>query len=156
MAKKIKPSNSNLNVVVTDNEITHILDELFEQGFTSKEVEVLPGKSNAIVRNLSASAQLDIEKQTSNLTGSTAYVVHTYSLALLSNTVIKYGDVKFQSADEANMHLKELPSIVLDKLVKAQNNFEHQIRKAIQIEETEKHFFETPSTPDELEPSPKE
>ena len=149
MAKKTnkEPAKDNVpDVVVAKEETEHILDQLFDSGFTTTSIDILPGKAIATLRNLSAKDQLDIEKKISKIDGSTAYILHHYSLELLAKTVVEYSDCRFTTDIEAYEYLEKLPSIVLDKLVKAQNSFEHRIRKSLQIEETENHFFETPST----------
>ena len=159
MAKKTNKDvakNNVPDVVVTKDEISHILDQLFDQGFTTTLVDILPGKASAKLRNLSAKDQLDIEKKVSKIDGSTAYILHHYSLELLAKTVVEYSDRHFTTDGEAYEYLEKLPSIVLDKLVKAQNSFEHKIRKSLQIEETENHFFETPSTQNVAERLPGE
>ena len=136
-------------VRLTDNERAKILDDIFANGKTTKTIEVLPGKLKAVIRNLSAEGLMELDELIANLKGTPTQVLHQYSLALLARTVPKYNQTTFDSTESAYAYLKVLPGSVVDKIVKEQNYFERQVREAIQLDNLENHFFETPSTPNE-------
>ena len=126
-----------------------ILLQLFEGNEATHIVDVLPGKVKATMANLNAKDQLDIESEMSAVDGSNAYILHLYSLKLLSKTVREYNGQKFETSKKCEKFLEKLPSMVLDKLVKLQNEFEKQVRQALKIEAVDETFFETEATPDE-------
>jgi len=129
----------------------NFLEQVFENGYATKEVELANGKIKVSLQNLSAKDQLIIEDSMSDVTGSSAFVLHTYSLMLLSFTVKKYNKHSFKSTDEAKDFLENQPSFVLDKLTKEHSEFEKELGEAITGEEIEKTFFETSSMPNDLE-----
>jgi hypothetical protein len=133
-----------------------LLEDLFFNGYATREIKLLDGKISAVVRNLAAKDQLAIENSLSTLTGSTAYVLHTYSINLLSNTLVSYGKSNFKDSVEARTYLEKLPGAVIDYIVKKQTEFEKEIAELYTGEEIDKVFFGTASTEDESKPSSKE
>ena len=123
-----------------------LLEDLFFNGQATREISLLDGKLVAVVKNLAARDQLTIENSLSTLKGSTAYVLHTYSINLLSNTLIKYGKQNFKDSVEARTFLEGLPGAVIDYLVKKQTEFEKEIAELYTGEEIDKVFFGTAST----------
>lgn len=136
------------------DETARILEELFDNGYATREVDVLEGKLKAKVRSLSAKAQLEIEasmgKDTTKTTPA-AYVIHTYSLKLLSKTLISYGTKIFDDPAETVVFLENLTNSIIDKLVKAQNTLEKDIRKALKMENIEANFSGTGPLPEKSE-----
>jgi len=124
----------------------NIAEQLFDKGYAEVSVQLLEGKVSCRLRNLSASNQLELEKFMSDVEGSTAYILHTYSIELLSRTLKKYNKTSFESPEQAKNLLDTLPGIVIDFLVKEQNKFEKSVAKAYTGEEIEDNFFENPST----------
>ena len=129
----------------------NFLEQVFENGSATKDVELASGKIKVTLQNLSAKDQLKIEDSMSEITGSSAFVLHTYSLMLLSYTVKKYNKNSFNSIKDAKDFLENQPSFVLDKLTKEHSEFEKELGEAITGEEIEKTFFETSSMPKDLE-----
>lgn len=137
-------------VKISDTERERILDELFEHGYATIEEEIIPGRLKATLRTIGAQAQLALEQEAGKLEGSTSFVIHSYSKILLSKTLVSYGDQSFATFEEASEFLDgDISSTLIDKMVKIQNYFERQVRKATDIEAIEDHFFGTPSTPEE-------
>ena len=129
----------------------NFLEQVFENGYATKDVELASGKIKVTLQNLSAKDQLKIEDSMSEITGSSAFVLNTYSLMLLSYTVKKYNKNSFNSIKDAKDFLENQPSFVLDKLTKEHSEFEKELGEAITGEEIEKTFFETSSMPKDLE-----
>jgi len=136
-------------------ENTRILEELFDKGYATRIVQVVGDKVSATVRSLSAKDQLSIESEMGRdklKNNPAAYIIHSYSLKLLSKTIVKYGDKEFTDSEKAFEFLENLTNSIIDKLVKAQNGLEKDIRKALEMESIERNFSETGPLPEKLEP----
>jgi len=139
------------------NETARILEELFDKGYATREIPLIGDKLKAKVKSLAGKDQLDIESdmgkdRTKN--NPAAYVIHNYGLRLLGKTVTHYGDREFKDSIEAVEFLKTLTSSLLDKLVKAQNKLEKDVRKALDMENVEANFSETGHLPEKSEQQP--
>ena len=137
-----KNEDKIIDIEVDPKEKDLILTQLFEGNETTREVDVLPGKIKATSATLNARDQLDIESEMSSTDGSNAYILHLYSLKLLSKTVREYNGKTFENTKACEKFLEKLPSMVLDKMVKEQNNFERTIRAVLKLETVDDHFFE--------------
>jgi hypothetical protein len=138
-------------------ESARILEELFDKGYATRKIDLLKDKLSVVVRGLSGKDQLAIEAEmgrdkTKN--SPAAYIIHSYSLKLLSKTVVSYGDKEFKTSEEAQEFLEKLSNSIIDKLVKAQNALEKDIRKALDIESVERNFSETGPLPEKSEQQP--
>lgn len=136
------------------DENTRILEELFDTGYATREIPLIANKLTVKLRSLSASAQLEIEAEmgkdrTKN--SPAAYIIHSYSLKLLSKTLVSYGNKIFKSSDEAYSFLENLTNSIIDKLVKAQNKLEKDVRKSLELESVEEAFSETGPLPEKPE-----
>jgi hypothetical protein len=130
-----------------------LMEDLFFNGFATHKIVLLDGKISATVRNLAAKDQLAIENSLSELKGSTAFVLHSYSMNLLSKTLKSYGKQEFKDSVEARGFLENLPGAVIDYLVKHQTMLEKEIAEVYTGEEIDKVFFGTASTEDESKQS---
>ena len=134
-----------------------ILEQIFDQGYATKEVSLAKGKIKATVRNLATSSQLEIEQQLSKMKdSSSAFVLHQYSMGILSHTLVKLNDKKFKKPEEVTKALLTLPTAVCDGLITAQNLFEKEVARSINPEGVDKSFFGEEPTPDESGQSPEE
>jgi hypothetical protein len=138
-----------MKIEVDPKERESILTQLFEGNEAKKDIEVLPGKIKATIANLNARDQLDIEAEMSATDGSNAYILHLYSLKLLSKTVREYNGQTFENAKACERFLEKLPSMVLDKMVKEQNVFERTIRDVLKLETIDEHFFDQEAATEE-------
>lgn len=131
-----------------------LLEELFDKGYATREISVFGDKLKATLKTMSAAAQLDIESQMNKeklKSNAAAFIIHTYSLLLLSNTIVSYGEKNFKDSLEAYTFLSTLTSSIVDKLVKSQNALEKDVRKAIQLDSIESNFSETGPLPEKSE-----
>lgn len=135
-----------LQIKVSKEDESRILAELFEDGYSTINYSIIPDKIKAVLKNLSAEDQLTLESHMNPIEGSTTYILHTYTVQVLKYTLLEYGENKFNSPDDAEQFIKKLPSVILDKLIKVQNAFEQQLKKVLQFEKINDHFFEDPST----------
>jgi len=139
------------------DETARILEELFDKGYATRKVPVLGDKLFSTVRSLSGKDQLIIEADMGKdklKNTPAAYVIHSYSLKLLSKTVINYGEKEFKDSDDALKYLENLSNSIIDKLVKAQNSLEKDVRKSLELENVEENFSETGPLPEKSEPQP--
>lgn len=134
--------------------VEDILMQLFEDGYATTIVDLVPGKVEVVIKNLSVNDQLDIEKEMETIKGSGAYIIHIYGMKLLSATMLKYGKIEFKTREEATSFFEKsnISSILVDKLVKAQNVFEKEVRKALNMDDIDKVFFDRASQPNEQKP----
>lgn len=124
-------------------ETTRILEEIFDKGYATKTIDIIEGKIKATISTLSAKDQLEIEEYMNKdrvKNNPAAYVVHLYSLKLLSKTLKSYGNKTFANSDEAYEFLGNLVGSIVDKLTKAQNALEKDVRKALNSETIEENF----------------
>jgi hypothetical protein len=135
-----------------------ILLQLFEDGFATTEVDLIPGKVQATLKNLGSQDQIQIEKEMEDITGGTPVIIHTYGLKLLGATLVKYGTNVFSDREAAVNFLEKanLSSALIDKLVKSQNLLEKRVRAALNMDEIDKVFFAPASPPEEQKPSSKD
>jgi len=137
-------------------ETQRILEELFDTGYATREIEVIEDKLKVKVRSLAAKDQLDIEKGIPDpKSSSAAFIIHSYSLKLLSKTIISYGDKKFETQLDAYSFLENITNSIIDKLTKAQNELEKDIRKALALDSIEENFSETGPSQEKSEQHPK-
>ena len=135
-----------------------ILEQLFEKGFATKEIEILPGKLSAVIRTISASNQLSLEKEMQQQeNASYAFIVHSYSVKLLSKIVIKYGEKVFNGSEHCFEFLMSdnISSIILNKIIKEHQKFEKEVIASLNIEEVQKTFFDKGPQETGPEQSPK-
>lgn len=125
----------------------NILEQIFDQGYATTEVDIANGKMKAVVRNLAAQDQLEIESEISELGGkSSAYVLHQYSLKILERTLLSINGKTINEVKERRERLGSLPTAVVDSLIREQNKLEKDIAESITPDGVDKTFFETGST----------
>ena len=115
--KKIEATTAPVipQIKVSSEESERILDQLFNAGSATIEFDVLPNKIKATLRNLNASDQIEIENYMNTVEGSAAFVLHTYTLQVLSYTTVKYGKTKFENVADASNFLSPYASNVYIK-----------------------------------------
>ncbi|MBC8409969.1 MAG: hypothetical protein H8E12_14790 [Rhodobacteraceae bacterium] len=129
-----------------------LAEQLFDKGYAETEETLLDGKVTARLRNISALRQLKLEEEMSKIEGSTAFILHTYSVKLLEMTLIEYKGKQLAGIADARKLIETLPGAVVDYLIKKQSAFEKDVAKAFTGEEIEETFFETPSTDSDSKP----
>lgn len=127
-----------------------LLDQVLIKGFATKTIPILGGKAEITFHSMTAANQLEVESYMKNIEGAPAFVVHTYSIKLLSRVLMKYhvignDPIIFKSPDEAEDFLKSRPSTVVDAVIAAQGEFEKLLGKLAKSEDLESNFTPTPS-----------
>jgi hypothetical protein len=136
-------------------ETTRILEELFDKGYATREISLIGDKLKAIVRSLAVKDQLEIEKSMGkDKTSPAAFIIHSYSLKLLSKTLVSYGTTTFEEVGKVTEFLENLTNAIVDKLVKTQNALEKDIRAALELDKVEENFSETGPSPEKSEQQP--
>ena len=135
-----------------------VLEQIFDQGYAVKDITLGETKIKAKVRNLATEDQLNIEKQMQTVAPgrTSAYVLHKYSIGVLSHTLLELNGQSFKDANEVEARLLKLPTPVCDALIQAQNAFEKEVAELINPKAVEKTFFDQGSTPEKQEQSPAE
>jgi len=137
--------------------MSKILEQIFDKGYAVKEVTLGETKVKAKVRNLATESQLEIEADLSRLSNKTsAFVLHKYSLGVLSHTLLELNGKKFKTSEEVEETLLKMPTPICDALIQAQNAFEKEIAKMINPKQVEETFFDQDSTPEKPEQEPAE
>jgi len=132
------------------NEQMTLLDQLLVNGFATKTIPVLGGKSEVTFNSMTAGDQLNVESYMKNIDGAPAFVVHTYSIKLLSQVLKRYhvlghDPIIFKDATTAEEFLKTRPSTLVDAIISAQSNFEKELGQLAKSETLEENFTPTPS-----------
>ena len=119
---------------------SEILDSLFDKGYVTKKVEVIPDKKYAWVSNLKVKDQMEIEKEMSEIEGNAIYTVHSYTLKLLSVTLKEWDGEPIKSRQDAMDIIDNLPSRLIDKLTREQQELENEISDALNIKDIKQNF----------------
>jgi len=148
------------------NETNEILEQLFEKDYALKSVTLNEGKPEitAVVKTLSASEQIDIQRELTDYKESQLTLVQLFALKVLSRTIISYKGKTLRNLSkddpkeiEASFeYFKTLPGLVIEKLAKEQRQLEANVRKALNLEEIEKTFFEEAPLAGESKPQSEE
>lgn len=135
-----------------------ILEQLFDNGFVTTTIELIPNKLKVTLRSLSVEDYLAIDKAMLELKGSRPYVLQSFAIEKLSRGLRSYKSKNFSNAEEAKEFLtsSNMSSFLLEKLVKEQTSFETKIQKALDIKEVEQAFFVKGDLQEKPEQSPVE
>lgn len=132
------------------NEQMALLDQMLVQGYATKNVPILGGKAEVMFTSMTAGNQLEVEAYMKNIEGAPAFVVHSYSIKLLSQVLKKYhiigkDPIIFKTPEEAESFLKTRPSTVVDSIIFAQGTFEKELKQLAGAENLEQDFTQAPS-----------
>lgn len=136
----------------------NILDQLFEDGVVVKQFTLSETpKITAKLRTLTTEKQLQVEEQISQVKGTGKFLLHTYSLSILSVVLVSYNGRPFSTEDEALTFIKQQPSLIVNKLVKCHQDLENELAKALGlIEEIKENFSPGVDQTQNSEPLPAE
>ncbi|MGV8131724.1 MAG: hypothetical protein ACP5N7_06520 [Candidatus Pacearchaeota archaeon] len=136
-----------------------IINEIIINNYATTTISIAGGKIEAIIRTLPVGDQLEVEDLMSNIKDkSQLFILHQYSLLLLSRALLSYNNVKFDPATHELTYdyLQKLPSAVIDILVKSRDEFQTAVMKILVPSELEKHFFPVSSSEEESKSSLKD
>lgn len=118
-----------------------ILEQIFDTGYATTEIELANGKIKIKFRNLSAEDLFNVDAELKSASGSQLYLMQLYGIKKLSQIVLQYNNTKFTTPAQAYDILVKLPTAVINKLLKEQSNFESEVSKALTGEAIENAFF---------------
>lgn len=123
-----------------------ILEQLILNGVAQKDFDLLEGKLKFTIKSLSGKEQLAIEKSMQNITGTPVFVVHNFTLRMLSYGLVSYQDNKFvdKSPEEKFNFIEKLDTVIIDLITETQKTFYEDCKKAMNPDAIE-NLSETPS-----------
>lgn len=131
------------------NEQMTLLDQILVEGHATKVIPILGGKAEITFDSMTAGSQLNVESYMKNIEGAPAFVVHTYSIKLLSEVLKRFhpigkDPVIFKTPEEAEAFIKGRPSSLVDAIIAAQGAFEKELGELSKAENLEENFTQTP------------
>jgi hypothetical protein len=137
-----------VEVQVSQEEKKKFLEDLVFKGTTTYKKEFFDGKLVVEYRSLTGQDQLEIEAKLPTVKGSPAKVMHTYSIWLLSYSLIKYGDTDLTQLEREQRFdfIARKSNSLIDLLSAGHNEFHKKLQACISGEVVDEVFFETPST----------
>jgi hypothetical protein len=102
-------------------------------GTAEKSIDLLEGKIKFTLKSLSGKEQIGIEKWMQDVTGTPVYVVHNFTLRMLSFGLVSYQDNKFidKSPQEKLEFIQSLDTSVIDLITEKQKEFYEECKKAV-------------------------
>jgi len=129
-----------------------ILNDLFEHNYALKQASILNDKVQIVLKSLTAKEQLEIDEKSKD---SDTYVqfLRNNTLVTLAYMLKQYSSpkkqMKFEDPDKALDFLKELPVAVVDAITQVRQEFDKEVRAALNAENLDENFTTTPSTESE-------
>jgi hypothetical protein len=123
-----------------------ILEQLIINGVAEKDFDLLEGKLKFTLKSLSGKEQIAIEAWMKDVSGTPVYVVHNFTLRMLSFGLVSYQDNKFEgkSPQEKLEFIELLDTSLIDLLTETQKSFYEQCKNAVNADAVE-NLSETPS-----------
>lgn len=123
-----------------DNSV--ILEQIFDTGYATISFDVIPGKLNATIRNLTGEDYIAIDDIMIDKKGSQNKIFQLYGLYRLAFALLKYKNITFDNVEESYKMLSKLSLHLVNKLIKEQDKFEEAVKNALKGEEIEENFSE--------------
>ena len=131
------------------NEQLALVEQLLVNGVATKETKILGGKAVVLLNSLTTGDQLAVEFEMKAIEGTPAYMVHTYSLKLVSRVLkaFTYGEKTsvFTTAEAAYEFIMTRPSAIVDAIINEHTKFEKELAELSAAEGLVENFTETPS-----------
>jgi hypothetical protein len=127
-----------------------LLEQLVFNGVATKKYSKLDDKLEFTLRTLKGGEQLDIEKDMRDIEGTPSFIVHSYSLKMLSRCLLQYqsNNFKDKSPEEVQEFLETLSTQILDLLIDTNSEFQAECQKLVKPENLE-NLSQTPSLEEE-------
>lgn len=137
---------------------TNLLDELFENDYVTRVVQLSESTPKIKVKTLSFSDQEGLELVVKELVTKLTQrqFVQAYALEILSRTLVHWGTVKYPDAEGWKEFLKTKNLSLIQKILKEQEKLEKDLKSALNIEEIQDEFFPEQGRPEESKPSREE
>lgn len=129
------------------------LEDLVFKGEATTTVSIINDRVSITLVSLNGERQLDVEAKVGKADGTPLYVMHTYSLLALSHALKKFVAkdivIDFKDQQTAFEFIKSRPAVIIDAMVKAQGEFENELKKITGPEVLTENFSTTPGTGEE-------
>lgn len=121
-----------------------LLDELIENGFITRKVDVLGGTLQAVLTSSTTADQLAVEGALKLTDSVPVHMIHNYQLKAISRVLksVTYKDkvTIFKSPEEAEEYLITRPAFVVDALMDARTKLENEVNEAAKPEALDANF----------------
>jgi len=116
-----------------------ILEQLIVNGFAKKDFTLLKGKLKFTIKTLSGKEQLSIEDWMKDIKGTPAFIVHNFTLRMLTVGLLSYQDttLKGQNPEQIFGFVEQLDTTILDRLTASQKDFYAECNKLANLDEIE-------------------
>ncbi len=110
-----------------------ILEQLILNGTAQKDFDLLKGKIKFTLKSLSGKEQMAIEAWMKDVSGTPVFVVHNFTLRMLTFGLVSFQDNKFEgkSPQEKLEFVEALDTSVIDLITESQKNFYKDCKKAV-------------------------
>lgn len=130
-------------------EQTLLTEQLLLSGAATKQAKILGGKAEVLISSLTTGDQLRVESEMRTVDGTPAFMVHTYSLKLLSHILKAFTfsekTIDFKTPQEAYDFVMTRPAAVVDAIIGEHTKFEKELSELSKLGELVENFTETPS-----------
>ena len=122
-----------------------ILEDFFDKGYSDKTEQLIPSKDFHIkFKNIGMEQQMEIEEKLKDLYEEPSRVaMQKYAIYLLARTLIHWNKASFKTPEEWEKFLNNQSVVLLDKALKLQQNFETEVKEALEIENVKKNSSPT-------------
>lgn len=131
------------------NEQLALAEQLLINGVATKEVKILGGKAVILLSSLTTGDQIEVEFEMKGVDGTPAYMVHTYSIKLVSRVLksITFGEntTSFKDSQTAYEYIMSRSSAIVDAIISEHTKFEKELSQLSLSEDLVESFTETPS-----------
>lgn len=131
------------------NEQIVLIEQLLITGVASKQVKILGGKAEISLTSLTTGDQLRVESEMRSIEGTPAFMVHTYSLKLVSQILKSFTSggkqIDFKTAQEAYDFIISRPSSVVDAIIGEHTKFEKELALLAKMDTLAENFTEAPT-----------
>ncbi len=117
----------------------NLLEQLILNGVAQEDFDLLEGKLKFTLKTLSGKEQLSIEKWMEDVKGTPVFVVHNFTLRMLSYSLVSYQDNKFKgkSLEEKLEFIENLDTTIIDLVAETQKDFFKRCKDSVNPKELE-------------------
>ena len=130
------------------NEEIALVEQLIMTGTATKQAKILGGKAEIQIASLTTGDQLGVEAEMRTIEGTPAFMVHSYSLKLISHVLKVFTfngkSQTFKDSNEAYAFVLSRPSAVVDAIIGEHTKFEKELAAISKMENLTESFTETP------------
>jgi hypothetical protein len=135
-------------VNISEEEKIKFIEDLVFKGETTYDKSYFDGKLKVTYKSISGKEQLEVEEKMPTIKGSPAKIMHTYSMWLISYSILKINSEDFSqlSPQDRFDKISEKSNTLIDILLDGHNEFHKKLQAVTKGEVVDEVFFETTST----------